>query len=163
MRHFVIAAVIGLLTIGISVFVLSDSDESYEGDAKVAQSISLGETFEGENYNIKPTSFNCGEYAATDGTTAHQGCVLSVDLTNTSIFEQVLVLDGDKAISLDGTEFESSDNLSKHFVENNGLINDIDIGETVQGGIFFDVPVGSDIRTVEIYESINADPIIITL
>ena len=164
MKHLLIAVVIGVITIGISIFVLSDPDDNYEKDAKEDRSITLGDSFEGENYTLVPTSFDCAEYESqTESDDTQYGCVLSVELTNTTIFEQILNLDGDQAVSMMGEEFESSDSLSRQYVADNGLVQTIDTEETVEGGVFFQVPEGETIREVRIFESANSDAIVIAL
>ncbi len=163
MKHVIIAVVIGLVTLGASVFLLSDDDGGYEQDAKDNRSISIGETFEGSNYDLKPTSFSCDDFPAKDETDSKYGCVLEVELTNTSIFEQALILDGDKAISITGEEYESSDEFSRKYVANNWLTQDIAIDETVTGGIFFQVIEGQTIEQVDVYESAQGQPIKIAL
>ena len=62
MKHLIIAVVIGVLTIGLSIFVLSDKDSSYEGDAEVPREIELGESFSADNYDLATKSFDCDLY-----------------------------------------------------------------------------------------------------
>ena len=162
MKHLIIAVVIGVLTIGLSIFVLSDKDSSYEGDAEVPRENELGESFSEDNYDLATKSFDCDLYS--DGKNAEKhGCVLLVELTNTTIFEQLLNLDGDKAISASGDEYPSSDADSRQFIPDNGLTREVEVGETVSGGVFFNVPADEEIVTVEIYESAIAEPIVISL
>ena len=163
MKHILIAVVIGGLTIGLSIFVLSDGDRSYENDVALNREISIDETFSGDNYDLTPRSFDCGEYSSIDKTQSKYGCVLSVDLTNTTIFEQLLNLDGDTAVTASGEEFPSSDADSRQYIVDNGLTSSVGVEEDVSGGVFFNVSEGVEIQEVNIYESSISDPIVIKL
>ncbi len=163
MRHFLIAVVIGVLTIGISIFVLSDRDNSYEADAEVDKNIVMDMTYGGENYDLVPRGFECREFEALDLSDSRYGCVLSVEITNTSIFDQVLILDEDVAAGSDGTEYPSSQDYSTQYVADNGLVSEIGVDETAVGGIFFDVPEDVEITELRITEVLGADPIIVSL
>lgn len=163
MKHLLVAVAIGVLTIGFSILVLSDSDDTYETDAKDDRNIVLNEAFEADNYTIKPLSFECDTFTSQADEEDVEGCILSIELTNTTIFEQQLNLDGDFAVAEDGTEFESSDDLSTSLIPSNGLKSDIAVDETVEGGIFFEIPANTSIKYVNIYESVTADPIVVNL
>ncbi len=161
MRHFIYGLIIGVLTIAFSIYILSDSNDGYESDIEFDKEIALQETFEGANYNITPQSFACDKYEREDETI--EGCVLNVELTNTSVFDHVLILDGDFAVAADGSVYPSSAELSKELVENNGLVGEIQVEETVTGGIFFEIPAGVKIVEVQMLEVVGADPIIVRL
>jgi hypothetical protein len=163
MRHLLIALVIGLLTIGVSIFVLSDSDKTYDTDLKPDKSVALGSTYEGVNYDITPAAFDCQEYTSLDQSKERYGCILTIELTNTSVFDIVLIQGDDVAVAEDGTEFISSGELTTQYVPDNQLLNGIAVGETVTGGIFFDVTSPTQVKEVLIQELAGADPIIIKL
>lgn len=164
MKHVVIAMGVALLTIGVSVLLLSENNADYQSDAKINKNVSIGQIFEGENYNLLPIDFDCREFSAlsNEEETRH-GCVLSVAITNTSIFEQQLILDGDSATGVGGEKYESSHELSKKFIKDNELIASIAVDEIANGGIFFDVPSGVVIEELEIYDGTDNEPIIISL
>ena len=163
MKYLILAVVVGVLTIGVSVFVLSDSDSSYETDSVQDREISLNEKFVATNYDIESSGLECREFESIDLKDARYGCVLSIALTNTSVFEQVINLDGDELVSTSGSTFPSSHELSRQYIESNGLLDDIDVGETIMGGIFFEVPEGEVIEHANIYESTGTRPIVILL
>ena len=162
MKHLTIAVVIGVLTIGISVFVLSERDENYEGDAKEDGVIEINERYIANNYDFVPRNFECDTHQSITDDEVMHGCILNVDITNTTDFGQVLNLDGDVAVSESGEEFVSTDEDSRRFITENALAQEIEIGETVNGGIFFPVPENTIIDRVEVFETANSDPIVIT-
>jgi hypothetical protein len=161
MKPFLVALVIGLITIGISVRFLAGPDSTYEADIFPEKVIAIGETFEAANYDITPTAFNCGDYTTKQKVVF--GCVLSVKLKNTTDFSLALNLDGDKVIDSQQLSYDSSQDRSAQFVENNQLLDDIEPGAEVEGGIWFDVPANVTITTAHIFEYANQEPIIIQI
>ncbi len=154
---------IGVLTIGISIFLLSEDDTGIDGDLKPDKTVTIGNTFNGVNYDITPTNFDCQEYDSLDGSDSRYGCILLVEITNTSVFDIVLTQGDDLAVAEDGTEFVSSGELTTQYVPDNELASEIGVGETVTGGIFFDVSSPTQVKQVLIQELAGADPIVIQL
>lgn len=158
MRHILIALALGLLTIVVSITLLKDDNNtSYKADSEVDMSINLQETFQASNYILKPESFECAEYGEKELMT--EGCILMVELKNTTDFDMILDLDGDRAILADGSVYESSHELSLLHISENGLVDEISVDETIRGGIFFEMPKGEIVDLVEVFEYPTGDPI----
>lgn len=164
MRHVAIALVIGLITIGVSVFILTDSDSTgYQTDLKPDKQVNLGDTYSSSSYDIEFKNFSCQSYTSISDDEKKYGCVLDVEIENTTSFEMLLSLDGDVAIDSSGARYESSDELSRKFINDNNIMSAIGVDQSASGGIFFDVPEGSDIVRLEISEISGAEPIVVFL
>jgi hypothetical protein len=163
MRHLLIGLGVGIVTVVISIMVLANRDNSFETDVQSQRSILLNQEFVGANYRLTARKFRCGLYTNSAGKDEQHGCSLQISITNTTQFPQLLNLDGDKAIDTQGSRYESSDELSRSHIPDNGLIEEISPQATVDGEVFFTVPEGPTITSVEVYESVNTPPIVINL
>ena len=163
MKHLLLAVLIGGLTIGVSIYLLAERDESYENDAKVNREIVLNESFEGVNYNLTALEYGCDTFESTDNEESSTGCVLEIELTNTTDFVQILNLDGDKIVTTNGEEIESSADHSRRFIEDNQLIQDVLPDQTVTGGIFFPADENIVAEEAHIFETNGGEPIVVQL
>ena len=161
MRHFIVAVVVGLVAVIGLIWVSGDDSTTYEEDIEQERVASFGSTYEAANYAITPQRFECGIYQQAEE--SQEGCVLSLELTNTTVFEQQLNLDGDRLIGRDGAEYESSQSLSITYIPSNGLTGTIAPDQTLEGGLFFAAPAGIEADLIEIIESANSPPIIVPL
>ena len=166
-KRFILPAVIALIVIivtatssgGESGSSSSSSDggsSSTEGGSS-ENAVSLNQPARDGRFEFTVTGLDCSQNtigeAPASKTAQGTFCLVSLTVENIGNEAQLLDASSQKALDAAGNEYSADSSAAVYLGDMNTFLNQLNPGSTVNGQIAYDVPVGTQLTTLELHDS----------